>query len=80
MFIKYLLVLSQHSKIGDTKQGNKRATSNTSEKYKWGGVDIKIQEIESQIDLKKKQLIYMTPNVFIQIIMVVNTILEDLCQ
>ena len=28
--------------------------SNTSEKYKWGGVVQKIQEIESQIDLKTK--------------------------
>ena len=28
--------------------------SNTSAKYKSGGVDIKIQEIESQIDLKNK--------------------------
>ena len=27
---------------------------NTSEKYKWRGVEIKIQEIESRIDLKNK--------------------------
>ena len=50
--------MSQHITIGDIKQGNKRATSNTSEKYKWGGVDIKIQEIESQIDLKKTADLY----------------------
>ena len=42
--------MSQHSTIGDIKQGNKKS----SEKYKWGGVDIKIQEIESLIDLKNK--------------------------
>ena len=46
--------MSQYSTIGDIKQGNIRATSNTSEKYKWGGVFIKIQEIESRIDLKNK--------------------------
>ena len=50
--------MSQHSTICDIKQGNKRATSNTSEKYKWGGVDIKIQEIDSQIDLKKTADLY----------------------
>ena len=54
MSIKYFLVLSQHSTIGDIKHGNKRAMSNTSAKCKWGGVDIKIQEIDSQNDLKNK--------------------------
>ena len=44
----------QHSTIGDIKQGNKRAMSNASAKYKSGGVDITIQEIESQIDFKNK--------------------------
>ena len=46
--------MSQHSTIGDIKQVNKRVMSNTPEKYKWRGVVQKIQEIESQIDLKTK--------------------------
>ena len=46
--------MSQHSTICDIKQGNKRATSNTSAKYKWWGVYIKIQEFESRINLKNK--------------------------
>ena len=46
--------MSQHSTIGDIKPVNKIVMSNTSEKYKWGGVVQKIQEIESRIDLKTK--------------------------
>ena len=51
-----------HSTIGDIKQGNKRATSNTSAKYKWGRVDIKIQEIESQNKLNNKTADLYDPN------------------
>ena len=46
--------MSQHSTIGDIKQGNKRVTSNTSAEYKWQVVVQNIQEIESRIDLKNK--------------------------
>ena len=46
--------MSQHSTVGDTKQGNKRAMSNTSVNYKWGKVYITIQVIESRIDLKNR--------------------------
>ena len=44
----------QNSTIGDTNQGNKEFMSNTSSEYKWRVVVQKIQEIESQIDLKNK--------------------------
>ena len=54
MFIKQFLVLYQHSTIGDIKQGNKRAMSNTSGNHKWGKLVITIQEIESRIDFKKR--------------------------
>ena len=54
--------------------------SSTLAEYKWQGVVQKIQEMESQIDFKKKKLIYMTPNFVIHIMMVVHTILEDLFQ
>ena len=55
MFIKSFLVLSQHITIGDIKQGNKGAMSNTSENYKWGKVYSNIQGIESWIDLKNRK-------------------------
>ena len=51
MFIRSFLVLSQHGTIGDLKQRNKRAMSNTSTNYKWGKVYDTIQVIESRIDL-----------------------------
>ena len=46
--------MSQHSTIGDIKQGNKRAMSNTSANYKWGKVYSTIKGIESRIDLKNR--------------------------
>ena len=61
MFIKQFLVLSQHSTIGDIKQGNKRAMSNTSADYKWGKVYSNIQVIESQIDLKNRTTYFYDP-------------------
>ena len=43
--------MSQHSTIGDIKQGNKITMSNTSANYKWGKVYSTVQGTESQIDL-----------------------------
>ena len=52
----------QHSTIDDINQGDERVMSNTSAKYKWGGVVQKIQEIESRIDLKNKTDDLYDPN------------------
>ena len=56
--------MSQHSTIGDIKQGNKRVMSNTSAEYKWRVVVQKIQEIESRIDLKNKTADLYDPKFF----------------
>ena len=56
--------MSQHSKIGDIKQVNKRATSNTSENYKWGKVYSTIQGIESRIDFKNRTTDLYDPKFF----------------
>ena len=54
--------------------------SNTQAEYKWQVVVQKIQEIESQIDLENKRADLYDRKNLIQIMMVVHTILEDLCQ
>ena len=56
--------MSQHNTIGDIKQGNKIAMSNTSEKYKWGKVYSTIQGIESRFDLKNRTTDLYDPNFF----------------
>ena len=80
MFIIKLLVLYQHSTIFDINQRYNRVMSNTSEEYKWQKMVQKIEEIESRIDLENRTTDLYDPKFFIQIMMVVHTILEDLCQ
>ena len=56
--------MSHQITIGDLKQGNKRAISNTLENYMWGNVDDTIQGIESRIDLINRTTDLYDPNFF----------------